>query len=217
MADVKKFKLSLAGMGIRGDLTAAVSSALIVIVSIASFQWAGIDAHEVGVMTEKPYLFGSGGVRNDTLSTGRHFVWTSTRIDRISMATMKIDEGFDDLTTGTTTQADFNTYLQIKVTDPVSLVKLGVDENAWYVNNIKERYRQLVRDEARNYSFTELMAGQTTLTTMENNIRDEMNKFIKENKIPVVVMAVNLGKATANKEVQASLDETSVAQQKLVL
>jgi len=165
------------------------------------------------VIMDKPIFVGQGGVRGETFKPGRNYTWWSSEAIGINMQNLKIEEVFDDLMTSDTVPVDFRTTLQIRITDPIAIVKTYGTET-WYANNLQRQYQALVRDEAKKYSMNDLLTGTDTASTMERNVRAGLDKIIKENKLPFVVADLSIGRALPNKNVLEQIDMTAAQQQR---
>lgn len=171
-----------------------------------------VDAGEQAVLIDKPYIFGSGGVRDEPFDTGRSFTWFSTSFELVDIKPTLKDEPFDDLMSADTVPVDFKTSLQVQVTNSVALVKnYG---KSWYENNIQRQYQAMVRDEARKYTMNELLTGQDTSAKMEVSVRRQLDEMIKSKKLPFKVTDISIGRAVPNKNVLEQIDQTAAQQQR---
>lgn len=174
------------------------------------------------VIVDKPWIFGDGGVRNETQQTGNKWEWVTTSGIAVPSFDFKVDESFDDLPTKKQSFIDFNSYLKIRITDPVRMVKdfkfTGEEKTAWwywYEQSIKEQYRTIVRNVSRQHVMEDILSNPDTIQSMETSIRAEMDKLIKEINIPIVIVDLSLGKASPNKTVMEEIDETARQQQRV--
>lgn len=174
------------------------------------------------VLVDQPWFIGHGGVREETQSPGTGWFWATTHGVSVPSYDFKIDEIFDDLPTRMQSFIDFRSYLKLRITDPVKLVKdfrfNDADGNAWfewYNASIREQYRTIVRNEARKHLMEDILSNPTTIIQMEANIREEMDKTIKEIGIPLVLVDLSLGRASPNQEVMDEINNTSKQQQRV--
>jgi len=181
-------------------------------VSLTGCSMVTVDPGEKGVLVDKPYFIGSGGVRDESLEPGRYFTWFSTSAVYVDVKPLLFEENFDDLMTIDTVPVDFRTTLQIQVTNPQALVKTYGDK--WYENNLQRQYQAMVRDEARRYSMNDLLTGQNTPATMESNIRTKIDALIKSRHLPFSVTDLSIGRALPNKNVLDQIDQTAAQQQR---
>lgn len=175
-------------------------------------------SHET-VLVDKPYVFGHGGVRDETQKPGLGWFFWSTSGIQVPVYEFKIDEPFDDLPTKMQSLIDFSSYLKLKITDPVLLVEkfryVDDGQNIWYNSALKEQYRTIVRNIARNYTMESMLTDSVTVNTMETEIRAEMDKYIKSIGIPVMLKDLSLGAIRPNQAVMAEIDNTASQQQRI--
>lgn len=167
------------------------------------------------VLVDKPFfsMFSKGGVQPDTQKPGSGWYWKTTNPINFKTTTFRLDENFDKLSTSNNNFVNYNSYLNLRITNsPELLQKFGVD---WYQNNLQEQYRTIVRNSVRNYTFESLLTNPDTTDAIEKQVKTAMVKLIDELKIPVKIADVSLGKATPNKSVQDEMDETARQQQRV--
>lgn len=179
----------------------------------------------VTVLVDKPFwsFFADGGVRPDVQQPGVGLYWDTTKGIEVATYDFKIDELFDDLPTKNQSFIDFKSYLKVRITDPVLMVTkynfTGADNAKdwyrWYDNSIKEQYRTIVRNVAKNQKMEDILAQAETTVTMETEIRTAMDKLIKEIGVPLVLVDVSLGSASPNQAVKDEIDNTSRQQQRV--
>lgn len=165
------------------------------------------------VIMDKPIIFGQGGIRSETFKPGRNYTWWSSAPIAIITQNLKVEEVFDDLMTSDTVPVDFRTTLQLRIIDPVAIVKTYGTET-WYANNLQRQYQALVRNEAKKYSMNQLLTGQSTAEDMERNVRVGLDSIIAKNKLPFVVADLSIGRALPNKNVLEQIDLTAAQQQR---
>lgn len=169
------------------------------------------DTGHESVLVDKPYI-GTGGVRETTFKPGREFTWFTTSAVPVLTQPQIKEEIFDDLMSKDSVPLDYRTTLQIKVTNPVDLVKnLGPN---WYDVNLKKQYQSIVRTEAQSYSMNELLSDPTVAVKMETNIRAKIDAYVKANKLPFIVTDLSIGRAMPNKNVLDQMDLTAAQQQR---
>lgn len=202
--------------GIKKAVFAAV--AVIAVLVVLFLTWllflkrAKVDAGFQGVLIDKPYFFGKGGVRQDTVSTGAKWMWVTTEMVAIDTRPLQSTEGFNDMITSDNIPVDFNAYVKFVITEPVTLVaKYGA--NQFYPNNLKEPFRTIVRNNCRKYKMTELISDAATIQKMEGDIQNELIAYVAENKYPVKIMDVIIGKAQPNDDVMTAINQTAAQQQ----
>lgn len=174
--------------------------------------------HET-VLVDKPYIFGHGGVQSETQKTGLGWYWWSTEPVHVLSYDFKIDEPFDDLPTQKQSLIDFNSYLKLEILDPVKMVKdfryIDDGKSLWYISSLKEQYRTIVRNVARNYTMEDMLTNSQVVQQMETEIRNNMDVLIKEIGIPVKLKDLSLGAIRPNQAVMSEIDNTAANQQRI--
>ncbi len=177
------------------------------------------EPQEVTVLMDKPWFFGHGGVRPEVQLPGTGWYFGTTYGIDVPSYAFKIDEPFDDLPTQMQSFIDFNSFLKIRIVDPVTMVKsFGYTGNNdtwlnWYKYYLKEQYRTIVRNESKKHKMEDILVNPATTDEMETSIRKQMNELIASIKIPVILEDLSLGRAMPNKAVQEQIDATAANQQ----
>jgi regulator of protease activity HflC (stomatin/prohibitin superfamily) len=176
----------------------------------------------VTVIKDQPWFFGHGGVRKEVQLPGTTWKWVTTKGIQVPSFDFKIDEPFDDLPTKMQSFIDFNSYLKIRIKNPVLMVtdffytgEDGPTWYRWYENAIKEQYRSIVRDVAKQYTMEEIMVNPEVMQKMETEIRAKMDALITKIGIPIEITDLSLGRASPNAEVKAEINITSANQQRV--
>lgn len=165
------------------------------------------------VLVDKPYFLGHGGVRDESQKPGSSWFWWSTSGIIVPVVPIKLDERFDDLiTAGDNIPVDFNSYLQLQINDPVSVIKKYGER--WYDNNLKEQYRTIVRNAAKQYTMNQLLSDNQALQKLETAILDTTRKLVKDNGLPITVLDVNLGKVLPDGKILEEINETGRQKQR---
>lgn len=165
------------------------------------------------VLLDKPYFFGKGGIQAVTQKPGSGWYWASTSGIDVPVVPIKIDERFDDLiTAGDNIPVDFNSFLQVQITDPVAVIKQYGGK--WYDNNLKEQYRTIVRNAAKQYTMNQLLSDDKAVQQLESSILEQTKKLVSDNKLPVKVIDVNLGKVLPDGKILEEINETGRQKQR---
>lgn len=173
-----------------------------------------IDAGEEAVIIKQPWFFGHGGVEKEPVKTG--LVWTafSTSVARYNIKPEKYTEPIVDLTTTDNVAVDFDVYLTLSVIErksPLLHEKSGVK---WYTNKVKDKFREIVRNEARTRSSIELRTNPEIITTVSDKIKKKIVEYIKEIALPVKVNKVVIGKVIPPDEVLKEAERTAAQRQR---
>lgn len=175
---------------------------------------SGVDAGEEGVFIYKPWVFGHGGVDSEPLRTGLAWTVWSTSVERYNIKPVKYTESFIDLTATDNVAIDFNSYLTLQVIEgmtPVLHEKFG---KLWYVNNVKDFYRTVVRNEGRMHSSIGLRTKPEIIGSAQDKIHADIAKYIKSIDLPVLVVKAVIGKVIPPDEVLAEAERTAAQKQR---
>jgi regulator of protease activity HflC (stomatin/prohibitin superfamily) len=171
------------------------------------------------VLVDKPWIFGHGGVRPETQRPGLGWFFWSTSGIHVPTYEFKIDEPFDDLPTKFQSFIDFNSYLKLEITDRVKLVKdfryIDDGKDLWYHAALKEQYRTIVRNVARNYKMEDMLTDSQVVQAMETEIRNNVDALIASIGIPVKLKDLSLGAIRPNQSVMSEIDSTAANQQRI--
>jgi hypothetical protein len=155
---------------------------LAVLAGLAGCHRVNVDAGTEAVLTEKPWFGGHGGVDPEPVTTGSTVVAMSTSATVISMVPETQHVVFDDYSSRDNIMLDFDTAVQLQVTNSVSLVK-NFGPN-WFQNNIQSQYAAMVREVVKGQTMTDMMSNAKTSTTMDKELTDQLTAFVKANNLP---------------------------------
>lgn len=164
------------------------------------------------VIVDRPYFWGREGVRPETQKTGRQREWNTTIGIPVSMTPQTIQMQFDDLPTKDNILLDFNTSIQVKVTDAHRLIATK-GEN-WFDNNLRQPWSSAFRDLTKTYTMTEIMTSPSVAAEMETQLLRLLNDRAKKDALDVTVTDFNMGRGRPNQEVLAQMNNTAAEQQR---
>jgi len=168
---------------------------------------------EEAVLIYQPYFFGKGGVDPKPIKTG--LVWTafSTKVVRVSLQPYNLNEFFDDLVTKDNNPVDFKLHLTLMNEEgktPILVDKFG---HKWYINKVREPLRNIVRNFTKDHKMFEMTTDSKITTDLENLVFTKMTKFLKEEKIPVKLVRVTVGKVMPPEAIVEETIQTGVQKQ----
>lgn len=166
------------------------------------------------VLIDNPWIFGHGGVRDETQKPGLSWYWLSTKTVDVVLTPVKIDEPLEHLATADNNFINYASYIVLQWKDPANMVKKFGYEG-WYQNNLKEQYRTIVRDVTKKYQMTQIMTDQATLVAIEKDIAEQFRKHIASTGLHVDLLNVNMGKALPDTPVVQEMNATAVQQQRV--
>lgn len=168
---------------------------------------------EVSVLVDRPLLFGKGGVRDDDVRTGgtRTYTWFSTEAKNLSIKPVAENVKFDDFSSKDNTLLDFQTVLRYRVTNAPELVRLG---DGWFANNVLPQYTDIVRREVKDFTMQELMSDQRKADELDARVTSAITKVVADQKLPVQVLGVNLGRARPDPTVLTQMNLTAAERQR---
>lgn len=183
-----------------------VFSIIAVLLIICSGRWVTVNAGEVAVFTDRPFI-GDGGVRKETLDNGRKWVWFTTTTTIVSILPDTVDVPFDDLATANRFLLDFSSQVKYQVTNPQLLIKsFGVN---WWRASVEAQYRSIVRDEVKKHDMQKIMSDDKTAVAVDEAITKAITKYVNDAGIPVTIMNITLGRAKPNQDVLTQMNATS--------
>jgi regulator of protease activity HflC (stomatin/prohibitin superfamily) len=166
------------------------------------------------VVIDNPWIFGHGGVREETQKPGLSWYWLSTKAVDVLLTPMKYDEPLEHLATGDNNFINYASYIVLQWKDPAEMVK-KFGYNGWYDHNLKEQYRTIVRDVTKKYQMTPIMTDPATLAAIEKEIAEQFRKHIASTGLHVDLLNVNMGKALPDAPVVQEMNATAVQQQRV--
>jgi regulator of protease activity HflC (stomatin/prohibitin superfamily) len=170
--------------------------------------------HET-IIVDYPWFFGHGGIRAETQKQGASWYWFSTNSQLVALTPSKYDEPLDHLATGDNNFINYQSYIVLQWHEPVyNAVNFGADPSKWYVNNLKEQYRTIVRDVTKKYAMTAIMIDPPTLAKIESEVADQFRKHIATIGLKVTLVNVNMGKALPDAPVINEMNNTAAQQQR---
>lgn len=164
------------------------------------------------VIVDKPYFFGNEGVRQEPLRDGRMLVFKTTGSYPVTMTPQSVHVAFDDLSSADNILLDFESTIQYQFTDSVDLIKNFGE--GWFRNNVERQYMSIVRDVVKTKTMSEMMSNPQAASEVDKLITDELKKLVLENKIPLKIIGVSLGRAKPNANVLAQMNDTAAQQQR---
>lgn len=164
------------------------------------------------VIVDKPYFFGSEGVRPEPLREGRALVFKTSGSYPVNMTPQSANVSFDDFSSRDNILLDFETTIQFRYTSSVDLIKNFGEQ--WFANNVSRQYGAIVREVVKKRTMAEMMSDPVAATAMDVEITTALEKHIKDSKLPVQILGVSLGRAKPNADVLKQINETAAQQQR---
>lgn len=172
------------------------------------------DAGYEAVLTEKPLLFGHGGINSSPVKTGRTYVWWTTDYLMVNMQPIQYTEHFDDLMSSDGVPLDFDSVLRLQILESVSLIRnFGV---GWFENNVQAEFRNRVRQAVRKHGMNETAISTKAIDEIDTEISQAMEKYLAEAKLPVKLVQVTVGKANPPDSIKNQRVETAAQQQRVL-
>lgn len=195
------------GLGLLGAL-------LIFTVIISALVWffgmrfiTAENGHEV-VLVDRPYFFGHEGVRETTLKPGsRSHEWKSTVGIPVIVTPQAMSVKFEDLSTRDGTFLDFDTSIQVQVTNARRLI--ATKGERWFENNLLKPWTSTFRDLVKVYTVDELLTKPEIMADMEDKLLKILNERAAQDGLDIKISDFNMGQGRPNASVIAQMDETS--------
>lgn len=167
-----------------------------------------------GVVIRQPWFFGHGGVADETQKPGLSWYAWSTSVVEVSTTPVKYDEALEHISTSDNNFINYASYIVLQWKDAAYNYKnFGTDN--WYVHNLKEQYRTIVRDVTKQYPMTKIMTDQETLQKIESEIEHRFRGHIETTGLHVSLLNVNMGKALPDPAVITEMNNTAAQQQRI--
>ncbi len=175
-----------------------------------------IDAGHEGVLVEKPFFFGHGGVDPVPATTGRVAVALTTQVIDVDVRPIQYAEHFD-IISAENAPVSFDAFLIANVIEgrsPELISRFGPN---WYQNNVKEAFRTFVREEVQKYPLFQLTTDPTTRTKLQDAIaREVQSKLIDKQNIPIRLNRVVVGSILPPKGVLEQTAQTIIQEQRRI-
>lgn len=176
-----------------------------------------VDGTQEGVFVKQPWFFGKGGVSNEPLTDGSEWKVFTTKFYTYSTVPTRHDENFDDIASDDGTPIDMTAHIVLRLKpgkSPVLHQNYGPD---WYENNIKEVFREAVRNFISTYDMRSLISEREIYDTVKFDIMQRINVYInnlsKDAEFPIEVCNVIVDKARPNAGVLEELNNTAIKMQ----
>lgn len=187
---------------------------LCVLMLLVGCSYVSPDAGQEVVLIDKPLLFGHGGVQRDSVKTGLNWIWFTTDGIIVNMLPMQYKEHFDDLMSLDGVPLDFDSIIRLKVTDSVGLVeRFGP---GWYEKNVQAEFRNRVRQAVRKHGMNETAISTKAIDEIDKEVSESMATYIKDAKIPIVLIDVTVGRANPPDSIKNQRVETAAQQQRVL-
>ena len=181
------------------------------VLGFSACQIVTVDGDEEGVFTKQPWFFGHGGVDSTPLSEGSAWKVFTTKFTKFKTVPIRYDETFDDdAFSDDNTPLDITAYMTVMVKKgqtPMLLQNFG--EN-WMDNNLRVKFRTLVRGEVCKYSMYDLVSNRDCLVQINDSVYNAMSAYIEKINIPVTLISIDVNRVRPNEGVLQEMNNTAV-------
>lgn len=175
-----------------------------------------IDAGHEGVLVEKPFFFGHGGVDPVPVKTGRQIVAATTQVIDIDIRPIQYSEHFD-IISSENAPVSFDAFMIANVIEGRSPELISRFGPSWYVNNVKEAFRTAVREEVQRYPLFQLTTDPTTRTKLQEAIAQQVRmNILEKQQIPVRLNRIVVGSILPPKGVLEQTAQTIIQEQRRI-
>ena len=182
-----------------------------IVLFFATCELVTVDGDEEGVFTMQPWFFGQGGVADEPLMAGSEWMVFTTKFTKFKTVPIRYDETFDDdAFSDDNTPLDVTAYFTLQIQKgktPELLREFG--EN-WLDNNLRVKFRTLVRGEICKYSMYDLVSNRDCLIRINDSVYQALNAFIEQIDIPVKLISIDVNKVRPNEGVLQEMNNTAV-------
>jgi len=172
-----------------------------------------IEPTEIGVKVNKPYIFGSASTEEESLKTGRHWMFSSSTVVKFPSIPVRKDLFFDDLVTSDNNPVDFHINVSIVINPEKAAYLYTTFGRKFWKSFVEDPLRTHVREYTKSKSMFEMTTNSQVSKEMQVNVKTFLVKFLKDNKIPVTVKVVAVGKVLPQKAIIEETIRTGVARQ----
>ena len=195
---------------------ALLLGALCLLMTSAGCVLMPIDAGHEGVLVEKPFFFGHGGVDPVPATTGRIWVAPTTQVIDVDIRPSQFSEHFD-IISAENAPVSFDAFLIANVMEGRSPELINRFGPNWYNSNVKEAFRTFVREEVQKYQLFQLTTDPTTRAKVQDAVAQEVRtKLIEKQNIPVRVNRIVIGSILPPKGVLEQTAETIKQEQRRI-
>lgn len=199
-----------------GGAFALLLGALCLLMTSTGCVLVPIDAGHEGVMVEKPFFFGHGGVDPVPATTGRIWVAPTTQVIDVDIRPSQFSEHFD-IISAENAPVSFDAFLIANVMEGRSPELINRFGPNWYNSNVKEAFRTFVREEVQKYQLFQLTTDPTTRAKVQDAVAQEVRtKLIDKQNIPVRVNRIVIGSILPPKGVLEQTAETIKQEQRRI-
>lgn len=196
-------------------------ASMVMIPIILILTWAfgihriNVDAGHEAVLVMKPYFFGRGGVAPTPVTTGSQWVAMTTEGVQYPVVSTEYPESFKDMNTSDNFPVDFETNLQLQILPGQGPKLISIAGPAWYNNNIKQKYREIVRDEIGKYAMTPLVVRGKVLDDAQKSIENATRAYIQSVGFNVVLKRITFSKINPDDKILDERAKTGAEQQRI--
>ena len=175
-----------------------------------------IDAGHEGVLVEKPFFFGRGGVDPVPVKTGRVAVAPTTQVIDVDVRPVQYSEHFD-IISAENAPVSFDAFFIANVIEGRSPDLISKYGPHWYATNVKEAFRTFVREEVQRYPLFQLTTDPTTRAKLQDVIAKEVQStLIEKQGIPVRLNRIVVGSILPPKGVVEQTTQTITQEQRKI-
>lgn len=160
------------------------------------------------VEVKAPWVFGNNSCGNTLTGPATLFHATSTRYEPISLASFAKAVAMDDVPTKDGYLLDFRLGMTFRLTDATPVICSSVGRS-WFDTFINQAVARASRQAIARTSFTSILTSTETQTRVDQELTSVVQDLIKEHKLPVVLIQLNLGKVTPDSTVAAQMNRTT--------
>lgn len=185
---------------------------IVAMLTMTSCTYESIDENQVGILVQRPYLFGSDGTQ--VLHPGRHVIAESSSLYLMDATPHRFVEKFTNLTTKDKSDVDFDFTFVMKIDPDKADVLYRGWGFEWYERNLEKEFRRSIRNKGMSYDMSLITSDPKIAKEIEDHVIEECRDIIKELKMPIGLVSVSMGKAEPPKEVLDERSATAAAKQR---
>ncbi len=174
------------------------------------------DAGQESVLVMQPFVFGHGGVDEQSISTGATWVVFTTDHKEFMITPVTITEDFINMIPSDNTPVSFSAYLKVQIQKGRTPQLYNNFSDRWYEHSLQASFRTMVRDKASVFKMFDLASKREISSKLESDIFKDISEYAKKINLPVDIMQVSIGAITPPDQVLTETKLTAAQNQSIL-
>ena len=196
--------------------TIQLVTVILAIISLTSCYRVQPNAGQESVLVMQPFLFGHGGVDEQSISTGSTWVAMTTDHKEFPITPITITEDFINMIPSDNTPVSFSVYLKVQIQKGRTPELYNKFSDKWYEHSLQASFRTMVRDKASAFKMFDLASKRDISSKLESDIFKDISDYAKKINLPVDLMQVSIGAITPPDQVLTETKLTAAQNQSIL-